>query len=133
MSIRQGNNLIAGTPDVTGKANTDLSNLTSTGKSYGAELSMPSDNWIDLTIGASGATYTAPANGYYACRNQSAQTYLSIKNSNSTVIENEQMASWLPFNGNSCYIPVKKGQTVQLNYSANTFLYFRFIYAEGEI
>lgn len=32
MSIRQGNNIIAGTPDVTGKANTDLSNLTTTGQ-----------------------------------------------------------------------------------------------------
>lgn len=132
MSIRQGNNLIAGTPDITGKANTDADNFTATGKTTITEYAMPSDSWVDLTVGANGATYTAPANGYYGFRNN-AQTYLSIKNLSSTVVENEQMAVWLPINSSSGFLPVKKGQTIQLNYSANSFVYFRFIYAEGEI
>ena len=30
-----------------------------------SQLSMPSNKYIDLTLGASGTTYTAPANGYF--------------------------------------------------------------------
>lgn len=131
MSIRQGNNLIAGTPDVTGKADTDLSNLTSTGKSTGAKLSMPSDNWIDLPIPAQLTPLTAPANGYY-CSRSNGQLYISIYNPLSSAAENEMMSTWLPINGSALYLPVKKGQQVKFGYSTAP-QYFRFIYAEGEI
>ena len=50
------------TIDLNGKADTDLSNLTSTGKSTGAELAMPSHTSVPLTLGANYSTYTAPAN-----------------------------------------------------------------------
>lgn len=30
-----------------------------------ARMAMPSNKYIDLTLGASGSTYTAPANGYF--------------------------------------------------------------------
>lgn len=46
-------------------ANTNLSNVTATGSSTAAGWAMPSTTYTDLTLGASGATYTAPANGYF--------------------------------------------------------------------
>ncbi len=46
------------------KADIDASNFNADGKSLLSGLGMPSNRYIDLTLGASGATYTAPANGY---------------------------------------------------------------------
>lgn len=44
-------------------ANTDLSNTTDQAKILMGSMAMPSDKYINLTLGASGSTYTAPANG----------------------------------------------------------------------
>lgn len=134
MSIRQGNNLIAGTPDITGKADTDLSNLSSTGKSTVAELPMPSDNYINLTVPASGSSYTAPANGYvsmYALTNGSGAITLD----NVGIYQNIGSVVWTPSSqGLSAYVPVRKGQSVRIGYiNIAQFLSFKFIYAEGEI
>lgn len=48
-----------------GKANVDMDNLSTAGKAEVAGLAMPSDKYIDLTLSASGSTYTAPANGLF--------------------------------------------------------------------
>jgi hypothetical protein len=145
MSIRQGNNLIAGTPDVTNKADTDLSNLTTTGKSYGSSLSMPSDNYIALTPVADGALLvTAPANGYVFINGTSASTGwcavgLNVTPSTGTSIGDGtklQDICWEAAgvgNGMSAFVPVKKGEKVwQIAYAFATTI-VRFIYAEGEI
>lgn len=47
------------------KADVDMLNISSTGKSTTAKQAMPSGTVIDLTMGASGTTYTAPANGWF--------------------------------------------------------------------
>lgn len=47
------------------KADTDLANVTDTGYTKMAGAGMPGTTYTDLAIGASGATYTAPANGYF--------------------------------------------------------------------
>ena len=128
MSIRQGNNLIAGTPDVTNKADTDLSNLTSTGKSTGAELSLPSENYIDLTLGASGASYTAPANGWVSVH-VVGQLAIHLTDSNG----NNLLVTWTT-NGSACYLPVRKNMSYTISYaSVSQVVMFRFVYAEGEI
>ena len=49
-----------------GKADIDLTNVNNSGTSRGGSWAMPSTTYETLTIGASGATYTAPANGYYS-------------------------------------------------------------------
>lgn len=52
--------------DETNLANTNLDNLSSTGKSLAASLGMPAmddNNWVPLTLGASGAIYTMPEDG----------------------------------------------------------------------
>lgn len=130
MSIRQGNNLIAGTPDVTGKADTDLSNLTSTGKSYGASLALPSDSYIDWAIGAAGSQYTAPANGWVTL-NAILQTGGWIALISSTKLS----AASVHYGGDYIYVPVKTGDVVSLEYGGGITSWdvFRFVYAEGEI
>ena len=115
-------------------ANTDLSNLTSTGKSTGAGLAMPSSTYDALTLGASGSSYAAPANGYI-----SLLFYGSVANGSSVVMLNT--SNYLCNQGrnggynNSCYsfIPLLKGQKAQIHYNGTpTSVDFRFIYAEGE-
>ena len=50
----------------TGKASVDLSNLSTAGRSLASGLGMPSDRYVNLTLGASDTRYVAPANGYFA-------------------------------------------------------------------
>ena len=94
-----------------------------------------SNRYIDLTLGASGSTYTAPANGYYCLYgNSGIKADYSINFENVTshfrqCIFGNNWADWV-----STYIPVKKGDIVKLLYnnvttSSHKFL---FIYAEGE-
>lgn len=111
-------------------ASVDLSNLTATGKEKAANLAMPSSSHIDLTLGASGTTYTAPADGYYCYYGHINNGYLHFGNLTASVY------SMFQFNGDSggasCFIPVQKGQIVAANYAnivSTTF--FRFVYAEG--
>lgn len=43
----------------------EVVNKSPTNNTYMAHMAMPSDKYIDLTLGASGTTYTAPADGYF--------------------------------------------------------------------
>lgn len=43
----------------------EVVNKSPVNNTYMAHMAMPSDKYIDLTLGASGATYTAPADGYF--------------------------------------------------------------------
>lgn len=93
-----------------------------------ADASVPSNQYIDLTISASGATYTAPANGWFAVRvpftgNQACTLF----NANSLL--GFQCTSNGPWTGYTS-IPVKKGDVIILSYNVVPNL-FRFVYAEG--
>ena len=147
MSIYKGTTLIAGAlPNaanqdlsnlsqtgqavIDGKADTDLSNATDNGKILMSSMAMPSDKYIDLTLGASGSTYTAPANGWFtfAKFTNGTNQYIFIKGS---LIGSELKA---PNSGSglTVFLPVQKGDSVRVGYNAggNTE-YFRFIYAVG--
>lgn len=111
-------------------ANTDLSNLTATGKEVCANMAMPSDRYVDLTLGATDATYTAPADGYFALS--------SIFNTNGYLHMYRQGIRYGNTLGYSTgrwvdsFIPVAKGQTVQIQYNGTASVQsFRFIYANG--
>lgn len=117
--------------DLSTKANKDFSNVTSTAKEIMSKASMPSDRVIQLTIPPSGTTLTAPADGWYLFDTGSA-TWACLATANYRVVQNSA--------GNTVdstpFIPVKKGETVQVDYasSLNTQAYhkgFKFIYAEG--
>lgn len=115
-------------------ANQDLSNLTNAGRILGSGLGMPSNTYIDLTLGGNSSTYTAPANGYFCLnKNKTSQTqYIALINTSMT------MGVWS--NGNPgasegmvyTYLPVKRGDIVSVVYSASgTVNYFKFVYAQG--
>ncbi len=113
-----------------GKVDIDGSNLSTAGTSLISGLGMPSGRYIDLTLGASGATYTAPANGYVQLvkngnQNQYAEILSGISILNTT-----------PYNGGSVniWLPVKKGRPFIVSYDlSGSTSYFRFYYAEGEV
>lgn len=116
--------------DVNGKADVDLTNLSNTGKIVIAHNAMPSDTYYDLTLGASGAEYTAVADGYIYCGGQANASMQFIQfQVNDTVFVNATSA----WNGQfiTLFHPVKKGQKFNINYSIPTVSYFRLYYAIG--
>lgn len=101
-------------------------NDSSTISSWG----MPSSRYIDLTLLASGSTYTAPANGWFTLAISTGIAYLDIYTSigfgtNGINLNNNFIRR---------YIPVHKGEVLTVFYLGTpTVDLFRFIYAEGEV
>ena len=112
-----------------GKVDLNAQNLSAEGKSLIAGLGMPSDTYEDLTLGASGTTYTAPANGWFNIAKTSSGTqYLDLQNQTSLIFISNNLSS----STMRLYIPAKKGDVVKISYNATGATeFFRFIYAEG--
>ena len=100
---------------------------------------MPSNRYIDLTLGASGTTYTAPENGWFVfdkastAANQYAALYNTGKSADVSTLKNiAQMVIPVANSNLGLTIPALKGDIVHLDYSlaGNTFTW-RFVYAEG--
>ena len=92
----------------------------------------PSDRYIDLTLGASGTTYTAPAKGYVYIQgmtnseqtiNHFVQVYVG------DISYSDAVFGASMYCGVVC--PVLKGQTFKVSYTRFVSNYFRFYYAEG--
>ena len=93
----------------------------------------PSDRYIDLTLGASGTTYTAPANGWFALSKSASSTNQYIDFFNETT--NIGVKCWSTSSNVQRLTspPVQKGQVMNCSYNAGgTVHFFRFIYAEGD-
>ena len=111
---------------INSKANTDLSNITDTGYIKMAGASMPSNTQITLTLGADGATYTAPADGWVIVTGYNA-------NSSITIWQGSTNMSNTAGNSGDYYtvmIPVRKGN-FNVGYRGITLVSFKFIYAQG--
>lgn len=137
MSIYKGNNLLAGLPDISGKANVSLDNLSNTGNIVSAHASMPSGTYDSLSMPASGSTVTAPADGWFwlggMSDNVSAVTRVVMRRTSDRfgVAFGSHNAS-LTGGWTGGILPVKKGDTVSLYYLNITADYaLRFYYAEG--
>lgn len=108
----------------------DLSNITASAKEVIAHNAMPSNRYINLTLGASDSSYTAPADGYVAFCKQS-----SGANQNVNIQANGMMEiSWAAASlwNLSVNMPVKKGDTFTVSYTTgNATQWFRFVYAQG--
>lgn len=109
-------------------ANSNASNFSQAGKSYLSGLGMPSNRYIDLTVGVSGSTYTAPANGWFSwyC-NQNNNGYVFVQTS-ASLLPNRVPNSSHDMAG---FIPVKQGNIVYVEYANLAFNRLRFIYSEG--
>ena len=135
------NNKIKGviTADLNGKTDVDgsninqsfstnlVANMSDTANIYMSRLGMPSDTYTDLTLGAAGSTYTAPANGWFVFGRTAnlANQYISLSN------DKVSITTFAPQSGNNIrtYIPALKNDNVRVSYSAEgTILVFRFIY-----
>jgi hypothetical protein len=98
--------------------------------------SMPSDRKISITIGASGTSYTAPADGWFTVAllitattsdaTLALNTTAGIKTSNNRAVKN----GW-----HSMTVPVKKGDNAILWYdkTIDSTSSFNFIYAQGGV
>lgn len=114
------------------KTNLNMDNLNVDGKSLISGLGMPSDECVVLTLGASGTTYTAPANGWFYLSKTAGKTdaYISL-------VINGSFGQTIHVPGagnqNRTFIPTRKGDTLTVTYSATgETSAFRFYYAEGE-
>ena len=102
-----------------------------------AHMAMPSDKYIDLTLGASETTYTAPADGWFIFRASStdvANTFIDT-----SVFYRNQIISTatyiVSFAGDTCGFvqQAPKGAILSFVYNATfgTISAFRFVYAKG--
>lgn len=111
-----------------GRINEQLSGLVEVGGSLG----MPSNKYVNLTLGASGDSYTAPANGWLHLRvNKSVAGFSAFYSSSGLSAESRTTVS-----GANCtvYIPCKKGDVVTCYYDGtNVDIVFTFIYAVGDV
>lgn len=124
--------------DLNGKADTDLTNATDQAKILMGGMAMPSNRYIDLTLGASGTTYTAPANGWIFIRSFPTDFggYFSIvvnglvngrRSMPSRGLRDAYGAEWYVTN----FVPITKGTNFTVLYSAAECAEFRFYYAFG--
>lgn len=92
-----------------GKANVDMDNLSTAGKAEVAGLAMPSDKYIDLTLSASGSTYTAPANGLFCWHGFVNNSYvvLTIGATDVSNVNNAVMTAKRSYTANSAVLEAK--------------------------
>lgn len=114
-----------------GKADVGFGNVSNIAKELMANSSMPSGTYKDLTLGASGSTYTAPADGWFIIEKGSGGSgkYMYMSCAESGIAAKVNSASE---HGINLFLPVKKGDVISVQYSmtGNT-VFFRFVYAEG--
>lgn len=125
-------------------ANTDATNFTNIGTGLISGLPLPSDKHIKLTVGASGISYEAPANGYF-CVNAvlpsgGSDLFISILGTSfrNAIINTGDSKTDSSARFAGALMPVKKGQTAVLTYVNVTWQYggytnlgLYFVYSEG--
>jgi hypothetical protein len=121
----------------------DIQVLDYNNTEYMAHQAMPSDKYIDLTLGASGTSYIAPADGWFylgkfcIASSSSAGNHCMImrvfnKDNNVVYIYQDWCNATATTQVMDMNTPVKKGAKVRVEYSlTGATNSFRFIYAEG--
>lgn len=123
--------------DLNGKADTDLTNTTDTGKILMGGMAFPSVTYIDLTAGASGTIYTMPANGWLCLGFQHPDNAnwvnygVDILDANDNFIWNIQGTRDLSNQVDGVVVPIQKTQKVRIYQRDYTINRMRFIYANG--
>ena len=91
---------------------------------------MPSNRYIDLTLGTSGSTYTAPANGWFCCGGSATSEGGTIS---FELYKGLYQQVHVRYSGQYLGLvrPVSKGDILQIIYSDMTNMWISFTYAEG--
>lgn len=102
-------------------------------RSWLSSLVLPSNRYIELTLGESGSQYIAPANGwmYLSKLTEGENQYATLNNNTKGYTSGNGVYG----KGSAiyCFLPVQKGDIVIANYTASgTTSIFKFYYAEGE-
>lgn len=101
-----------------------------------AEKPLPSNNFINLTLGASGTIYTVPANGWINMSvNLAVNNYMAFFNKNSANVSELINMQSAGINQNyTIGFPIRAGQKFRVQYDAyNNLNSFRFYFAQGEL
>ena len=113
----------------------DLSNISETGEAAIANVGYPSTTYTSLTIGSSGASYTAPADGWFMVWGTSTATgayiglnYVGYSASFGAFAEVSAKSM-----GTRCILPICEGKKINLEYSSMTMNNFIFTYAKGAV
>ena len=94
---------------------------------------MPSSRYIDLTLGANGSTYTAPANGYFYLVKVAGKDNGDIRFTNKTKGIVQEVLPKVSTNWMYVRMEAQKGDVFEIVYGATgDTKKFRFIFAEGE-
>ena len=118
--------------EVAGKADTNLSNLSATGKAKAARLAMPSGDYVGLSIPVTNTDVTAPADGYFYSvifATAASNGYMNFINRSTGfgVMSNVPASS-----AEKHFMPVRKGDVVRVEYNnLSEETTFGFFYAEG--
>ena len=120
-----------------GKANVDMSNVNTVGKEFISTQSKSSNRYVDLELGASEATYVAPANGKvildkYAGANNQYMNMFILDKPNGQPIRIISQFVYLVSVLATIEMEVKKGDIFGVTYTlTGRNEMFRFIYDEG--
>ena len=97
-------------------------------KQYATSASFPSDRYIDLTVGASGSTYTAPADGIIVVGGESTGSdgYFNLLGRAGISIQKR-----ISGQGGTGFIPISAGENFSLQYNLYHIAAFLFYYANG--
>lgn len=115
--------------------NSNASNFSQAGRSYLSGLGMTSNRYIDLTLGASNSTYTAPANGTVLCvkRAKDVGQSLGLARVSSDIFFD---FAWNSVANTNIFLnmDIRKGEDFCVYYTASgtEVQILRFYYAEGE-
>ena len=117
--------------------------LKQTDKSQISCWSMPSSKYITLNLGASGSTYTAPANGWFTCNfslkqsSASGSMWVKLFNKSAATLGDMKFITNRTEGEYIGMIPVKQHDVISIEYQASSVYVasweygLRFVYAEG--
>lgn len=122
---------------LTNKADTDVENITTSGVKLLTSYGFPSDKFENLTLGATGSTYTAPADGWYFLGKASTAAgqhmgFSVYDSTGSVLLYQDYKTMAIAPTLETIGVPVSKGMVVAISYNiAGDTSYFRFVYAKG--
>ena len=113
-------------------ASTNADNFSVAGKKVLAGMGMPSSKHLDITVGANGTTYTAPANGYFFSVGNFSQDNGAIRLLNNTKhsigTDSKAAKAWYY----AVFVPCQKGDEIAIFYQSVNGINLTFVYAEGD-